>query len=78
LDGSSSSVRPSGSDPRHQSPLPAARPVDRDGGLAQFLLKKGYTGAEVSWLLGTTARHRLGASWAGLYKTYRMYDRPIQ
>jgi hypothetical protein len=45
----------------------------------KFLLKKGYTGAEVSWLLEDNdlviGSVRL---WGGhLYKTYRMYDRPI-
>jgi hypothetical protein len=45
-----------------------------------YLLKKGYTGAEVSWLLEDNeiviGSVRL---WGGrLYKTYRMYDRPIR
>jgi hypothetical protein len=45
----------------------------------KYLLKKGYTGAEVSWLLEDNelviGSVRL---WGGeLYKTYRMYDRPI-
>jgi GNAT superfamily N-acetyltransferase len=45
----------------------------------QYLLKKGYTGSEVSWLLEdnelVTGAVRL---WGGrLYKTYRMFDRPI-
>jgi hypothetical protein len=45
----------------------------------RFLLKKGYTGAEVSWLLEDNelviGSVRL---WGGrLYKTYRMYDKAI-
>jgi hypothetical protein len=45
----------------------------------KYLLKKGYTGSEVSWLLEDNelviGSVRL---WGGhLYKTYRMYDRPI-
>jgi len=45
----------------------------------RFLLKKGYTGAEVSWLLEDNelviGSVRL---WGGkLYKTYRMYEKPI-
>lgn len=45
----------------------------------KFLLKKGYTGAEVSWLLEDNdlviGSVRL---WGGeLYKTYRMYDRDL-
>lgn len=45
----------------------------------KYLLKKGYTGAEVSWLLEDNelviGSVRL---WGGrLYKTYRMFDRPI-
>jgi hypothetical protein len=45
----------------------------------RFLLKKGYTGAEVSWLLEDNELV-IGAVrlWGGkLYKTYRMYDKPI-
>ncbi len=46
----------------------------------RFLLGKGYTGAEVSWLLEDNelviAAVRL---WGGqLYKTYRIYERPLQ
>ena len=45
----------------------------------RYLLRKGYTGAEVSWLLEDNelviGSVRL---WGGKhYKTYRMYDRPI-
>jgi hypothetical protein len=45
----------------------------------RYLLKKGYTGAEVSWLLEDNdlviGSVRL---WGGrLYKTYRIYDRPV-
>jgi hypothetical protein len=45
----------------------------------RFLLKKGYTGAEVSWLLEDNelviGSVRL---WGGrLYKTYRMYDKAL-
>lgn len=45
----------------------------------RYLLKKGYTGAEVSWLLDDNelivGSMRL---WGGrLYKTYRIYDRPV-
>jgi hypothetical protein len=45
----------------------------------RFLLKKGYTGAEVSWLLEDNelviGSVRL---WGGKhYKTYRIYERPI-
>ncbi|HEX4440806.1 MAG TPA: hypothetical protein VH854_12090 [Thermoanaerobaculia bacterium] len=45
----------------------------------RFLLKKGYTGAEVSWLLEDNeiviGSVRL---WGGkLYKTYRMYEKPV-
>ncbi len=45
----------------------------------QYLLKKGYTGSEVSWLLEDNELV-IGAVrlWGGrLYKTYRMYDRAI-
>ena len=45
----------------------------------RFLLKKGYTGAEVSWLLEDNELV-LGSVrlWGGkLYKTYRMYDKAI-
>jgi hypothetical protein len=45
----------------------------------RFLLSKGYTGAEVSWLLEDNelviGSVRL---WGGrLYKTYRIYERPV-
>ncbi|MEP6993005.1 MAG: N-acetyltransferase [Acidobacteriota bacterium] len=45
----------------------------------RFLLKKGYTGAEVSWLLEDNELV-IGAVklWGGkLYKTYRIYERPL-
>jgi hypothetical protein len=45
----------------------------------RFLLSKGYTGAEVSWLLEDNELV-IGAVrlWGGrLYKTYRIYDRPL-
>jgi hypothetical protein len=45
----------------------------------RFLLGKGYTGAEVSWLLEDNELV-IGAVrlWGGkLYKTYRIYDKPI-
>jgi hypothetical protein len=45
----------------------------------RFLLKKGYTGAEVSWLLEDNELV-IGAVrlWGGkLYKTYRIYEKPI-
>ena len=45
----------------------------------RFLLKKGYTGAEVSWLLEDNELV-IGAVrlWGGKhYKTYRMYDKPL-
>ncbi len=45
----------------------------------RFLLKKGYTGAEVSWMLEDNelviAAVRL---WGGrLYKTYRIYEKAL-
>ena len=45
----------------------------------QFLLKKGYTGCEVSWLLEDNDLVINAVNlWGGrLYKTYRIYDRPI-
>ena len=45
----------------------------------RYLLKKGYTGAEVSWLLeGNELVIGAVRLWGGrLYKTYRMFDRPI-
>ena len=45
----------------------------------QFLLKKGYTGCEVSWMLeDNDAVLNAVNLWGGrLYKTYRMYDRAI-
>jgi hypothetical protein len=45
----------------------------------QFLLKKGYTGCEVSWMLeDNDAVINAVKLWGGrLYKTYRMYDRAI-
>ena len=45
----------------------------------RFLLKKGYTGAEVSWLLEDNELV-IGAVrlWGGrLYKTYRIYDKAL-
>jgi hypothetical protein len=45
----------------------------------RFLLGKGYTGAEVSWLLEDNELV-IGAVrlWGGkLYKTYRIYEKPI-
>jgi hypothetical protein len=45
----------------------------------RFLLKKGYTGAEVSWLLEDNELV-IGAVrlWGGkLYKTYRIYERAL-
>ena len=46
----------------------------------RFLLGKGYTGAEVSWLLEDNELV-IGAVrlWGGqLYKTYRIYEKPLQ
>src|SRR5262249_47339848 len=42
-------------------------------------LKKGYTGCEVSWLLEDNDMIiKTAEYWGGhLYKTYRLYDRPI-
>src|SRR5262249_15973155 len=47
-------------------------------GLRQSL-KKGYTGAEVSWLLEDNEMIiRTAQFWGGhLYKTYRMYEKSI-
>ena len=45
----------------------------------RYLLKKGYTGAEVSWLLEDNELV-IGAVklWGGkLYKTYRIYEKPL-
>jgi len=45
----------------------------------RYLLKKGYTGAEVSWLLEDNELV-IGAVrlWGGkLYKTYRIYERSL-
>jgi len=45
----------------------------------RYLLRKGYTGAEVSWLLEDNELV-IGAVklWGGrLYKTYRIYERPL-
>ena len=45
----------------------------------RYLLKKGYTGAEVSWLLEDNELV-IGAVrlWGGrLYKTYRIYERAL-
>jgi hypothetical protein len=45
----------------------------------RFLLGKGYTGAEVSWLLEDNELV-IGAVrlWGGsLYKTYRIYEKPL-
>ena len=45
----------------------------------RFLLRKGYTGAEVSWLLEDNELV-IGAVrlWGGkLYKTYRIYERAL-
>ena len=45
----------------------------------RFLLKRGYTGAEVSWLLEDNELV-IGAVklWGGkLYKTYRIYEKSL-
>ena len=45
----------------------------------RYLLGKGYTGAEVSWLLEDN-EIVIGAVrlWGGkLYKTYRIYEKPL-
>jgi hypothetical protein len=46
----------------------------------RFLLSKGYTGAEVSWLLEDNELViRAVRLWGGrLYKTYRIYERPVR
>jgi GNAT superfamily N-acetyltransferase len=45
----------------------------------RYLLGKGYTGSEVSWMLeGNDLVIGAVRLWGGhLYKTYRMYDRPL-
>ena len=59
---------------------PARHPVHHDGGLAALpAVKKGYTGAEVSWLLEDNELV-IGAVklWGGkLYKTYRIYEKGL-
>ena len=68
-------------DARDQAALPACAGIQSImmADSLRFLLKKGYTGVEVSWLLEDNELV-IGAVrlWGGsLYKTYRVYDRPI-